>query len=197
MATPDGYSRFIAALKVALPLAALAILATLFLVAEKLDPEAAIPYADVDVEQLVREQGITRPSFGGTTTDGSTISLRAQTVRPDPDQDASFIGTDLNAEIVLPGGTEITIQSPQGYVEDDRTISLSGGARLVSSTGWIVTTDSLSANLRDVAAETAGEVLATGPAGDVTAGRMILNDDGGYHLVFTDGVRLVYKPAER
>ena len=45
MAATDRYSRLVFRLKVALPLVALAILSTLFFVAESLDPDAAIPYA--------------------------------------------------------------------------------------------------------------------------------------------------------
>ena len=46
MARLDLHSRLVTWAKVALPLAALAILSTLFLLADRIDPTAAIPYAD-------------------------------------------------------------------------------------------------------------------------------------------------------
>ena len=58
----DGWSRLVAALKVLLPLAALAILSTLFLVSNRINPEDALPYADVDVEARLREPRITAPT---------------------------------------------------------------------------------------------------------------------------------------
>ena len=77
MAVADRYSRLVFWLKVTLPLVALAILSTLFFVAETLDPEAAIPYASVDVERILKEQGVTKPTFGGVTEDGVAISMSA------------------------------------------------------------------------------------------------------------------------
>ena len=45
-------SRVVAWLRVLLPLAALAILSTLFLLPKSHDPDAAIPYADVDADRM-------------------------------------------------------------------------------------------------------------------------------------------------
>ena len=50
-----AYSRFVALAKVVLPLAALRLFATLFLIARQIDPDAAIPFAEVDVEQFARD----------------------------------------------------------------------------------------------------------------------------------------------
>jgi lipopolysaccharide export system protein LptC len=58
----DGYSRLVAWLKIILPLIALGILATLFLVSRTIDPSQTIPYADVDVQDLARNQRVGAPS---------------------------------------------------------------------------------------------------------------------------------------
>jgi lipopolysaccharide export system protein LptC len=49
MARADAHTRVVGWLKVALPLIALALLATLFLLADRIDPDDALPYAEVDV----------------------------------------------------------------------------------------------------------------------------------------------------
>ena len=77
MARADAHTRVVTWLKIALPLAALAILSTLFLLADKIDPEDALPYAEVDVEDLAREPRMTLPSYAGTTSDGAALSLTA------------------------------------------------------------------------------------------------------------------------
>ena len=66
MARADFHSRLVGWLKVVLPLAALAILSTLFLLADLIDPTAAIPYAEVDVEDLARDPrwGRTEETYG-------------------------------------------------------------------------------------------------------------------------------------
>lgn len=200
MAVADRYSRLVLWLKVGLPLIALAILSTLFFVAETLDPEAAIPYAEVDVERILREQGVTKPTFGGVTSDGVAVSLSAESVRPGAEDRNRLTGTTLVADLDLPDGGHIDIESPVGIVDATGQLAiLQGGARLESSTGYVVETDSISASMKDASVVAESTITATGPAGDLTAGRMELTRNDGqeaaYRLVFKDGVRLLYTPG--
>lgn len=200
MATADRYSRVVLWLKVTLPLLALAILSTLFYVAETLDPDAAIPYADVDVEKILREQGVTKPTFGGVTADGVAISLAADAVRPSQDDRNRLRGTKLSARLDLPDGAHIDIESPTGIVDATaRQAVLEGGARLESSTGYVVKTERIVASLAEASVIAETEITATGPPGEISAGRMELtrNPAGGsnYRLVFKQGVRLLYQPG--
>lgn len=199
MATADRYSRVVLWLKVTLPLLALAILSTLFFVAETLDPEAAIPYADVDVEKILRDQGVTRPTFGGVTSDGATIALFADEVRPAVDQQDRLTAHSMEASIDLPSGTRITIDSATGVVNATaQQAVLQGGARLESSIGYVVETEELIASMSDTSVIAPGEITAVGPAGQLTAGRMELTrsktPEPAFLLVFKEGVRLVYTP---
>lgn len=200
MDAADRYSRLVLWLKIVLPLVALAILSTLFFVAETLDPEAAIPYAKVDVEKILREQGATHPSFGGVTADGVAISLAATAVRPDPAHSERMDGTDLVATLRFPSGGQIGVTSPTGTVDGaTQDATLAGGARLESSTGYVVQTDTIIASVTQGTVRSTGEVTATGPAGELVAGRMTLTRqegaENGYLLVFSDGVRLIYRPG--
>ena len=130
MAVADRYSRMVLWMKVALPLAALAILSTLFFVAETLDPEAAIPYADVDVERILTEQGVTGPVYGGVTEDGMAVSLAAEVIRPNEDK-TRLAAEKMIAALDLPGGAHIDIESLIGTVDSTtREATLEGGARL-------------------------------------------------------------------
>lgn len=195
----DRHTRIVLWLKVALPLLALAILSTLFFVAETLDPEAAIPYAEVDVDRILREQGMTDPTFGGVTSDGVQIALSAASVRPDQSQRDRVIGTALVSEIDFPSRGAITIQSPEGIINSaTQEAILQGGAVLESTNGYTVSTERIVTSIERTSAETDGSVRATGPAGILTAGRMSLTrqqgEPGGYLLVFKDGVKLVYEP---
>lgn len=198
MAVENAYSRFVFWLKVLLPLAALAILSTLFLVAESLDPDKAIPFAEVDVEKLLREQGVTRPSFGGMTAHGAEVTLSADTVRPVEGASGQFIGEVLSTAVTLPSGTEIDVAAPQGTIDAiAREATLSGGVHLASSLGYTVDTDRLVAHFEELQMETDGAVRATGPGVVIEAGKFLLERrtaDGSYLLVFKDGVRLVYDP---
>ena len=197
MAVADRYSRLVFWLKVSLPLAALAILSTLFFVAETLDPEAAIPYASVDVERVLTEQGVTRPTFGGVTEDGIAISLSADVVRPDMERKV-LSAERLSADLELPGGGHLTIKSAVGSVSSEtQEAILEGGARLESSTGYVVETERIVTSVAEGRMVADRAVTATGPAGRIDAGAMELtgrDSADGYLLVFKEGVRLVYQP---
>ncbi len=54
-----------------MPLAALAILSTLFLVARTIDPSDAIKFTDLDVEDRLRDPRMTAPTYAGVTSDGA------------------------------------------------------------------------------------------------------------------------------
>lgn len=195
MATADRHSRLVVWLKVALPLAALSILATLFLLAESLDPDAAIPFAEVDVERILREQGVTQPLFGAVTTDGTAVSIKADSVRPTAGQEDVLTASAMTANLVLPDGSVIDIASPRGTVNGTSQLAvLDGGSRLESSTGYVVETQRITTSMAQSLVIADGEVRATGPAGDLTAGRMSLRQSDAYLLLFKDGVRLVYTP---
>ena len=75
-------SRIVHWLRVILPLAALAVLAVLFLLARKPDPEAAIPYADVDPRDLAERQAVTSPRYSGVTDDGARVSIDGSEATP-------------------------------------------------------------------------------------------------------------------
>lgn len=195
----DKYSRLVLWLKVALPLAALGILSTLFFVAESLNPDAAIPYAEVDVERILREQGMTRPTFGGITNDGVQVALSADSVRPGADRRSQLTGDTLAAELLIPDRGQIVIESPVGRIDTESGLAtLSGGSFLESSTGYRLESEEFVVSYREATVRADQEVRATGPAGTLVAGGMELQrrpqDDQAYLLVFKNGVRLVYEP---
>ena len=61
------YSRLIAWLKVLLPLAALGIVAALFLTSRTIDPTAALTGAGIDVRELARDMRVRNPDYNTMT----------------------------------------------------------------------------------------------------------------------------------
>lgn len=195
----DTYSRLVAILKVFLPLTALAILSTLFLLSRNTTPTATIPFAEGEVESRMAGQQITSPYFSGVTTSGEEILVSAQTASPGaPGEPAHAEG--LNARITTEDGIHIVLTSDTGTVAMDQDmVTFAGNVLIVSANGYQVTTDALNASLSTVAGSTPGPVQATGPIGDLTAGNMELrskNEGGPLHLLFKNGVKLIYDPQE-
>ena len=78
--------------------------------------------------------------------------------------------------------------------------TLQGNVVITTSTGYEITTEALTANFQTLAPESPGSVVATGPIGTFNAGKMRLvrrNNKENAHLIFTNGVKLVYRPRHR
>lgn len=195
----DWHTRVVGWLKVTLPLLALAVLATLFLLSDQIDPDAALPYAEVDVVDRAREPRMTAPSYAGTTSDGASLTMTADEARPAAaDSPAEAQGMVLELETPDGSRTELRAQT----VEIDQAgqqMILSGGVTVNSDTGYRMETSEVLARMDRSGLESRGEVTATGPVGNLHAGGMVLSQDnetpGAYVLVFNKGVRLVYRPG--
>lgn len=200
MITSDFHTQLIGWLKIVLPLVALVILSTLFLVARTVDPDDAIPYAEVDVEERLREPRMTSPTYAGVTNDGAALTVTADEARPAASDGAGASATTLHGLLETPDGARTEVTAGAGRIDPAaRQILLSGGVVVTSSTGWQVQGDTLTADMdaTDIAVPTS--VIATGPAGVVTADMMRLTQnaeqDGSYLLVFNGAVKLIYQPA--
>jgi lipopolysaccharide export system protein LptC len=199
MAGVDRHTRVVGWLKVALPLAALAILSTLFLVADRIDPEAALPYAEVDVEDLAREPRMTAPTYAGTTSDGAALTLSAAEARPATEGNPATASA-MRLDLATPDGGQSTLLAISAVLDETaRQLLLSGGVTVVTSTGYRLETAEVAANLDRSGLESRSAVKATGPAGEIRADGMALRQDtrtpGAYVLVFKGAVRLVYQPG--
>ncbi len=195
----DSYSRAVAVFKVLLPLAALAILATLFLLSRSQDISTAIPFAEADLTARVRGQQVTQPFFSGVTEKGEEIIVTADAAQPGG---AARPGSasNLTAQIKLTDGRRISLRSDGGTIDPVKDMAMfDGNVRIRTSGGLVVTSDALNAALSGIEAETPGPVTATGPLGDLSAGKMQItakNGDGDVHVLFKNGVKLVYDPKQ-
>lgn len=199
MTTSDNfYSRLVAWMKIVLPLTALGLLSTLFLISRHIDPTKSIPIAEIDLEQRAQEQGATNAAFAGVTQGGDELMVTAETARPSPEDPRLINAEDVTAQMQLVSGAVVTVSSERADIhQSDLDAALIGNVHVATTTGYDIKTERLNAKLDVLFAETPGSVSAVGPPGDLTAGRMVLTGDeetGEAHLVFTEGVKLIYTP---
>lgn len=195
----NGYSRAVAVTKVILPLIALGILSTLFLLSRPAPQGEPLAHSDLAVLDLAREQRLGAPSYRGVTETGTQIALQATELRPDPEDSELITGRDLQAAIETAGGFGYVVRAREGLInERERLTTLRSDVQITTSNGYEIRTDVAEIASNMTALSTPGFVEATGPIGVLTAGRMDMTGDpetgrGGV-VVFKDGVRLVYDP---
>ena len=195
----DRNLRLVAILKVALPLGALVLLSTVFLISRGIDPERAVAMSPVDIESLVREPRITDARFAGVTDDGAALTVLADTTRADPD-----------------GGLRLELDGVTGTLEtlDNRITAFAARAGLLDQVvnllrmegdvdfqtqdGHMLSMDTLTAALDRTTVEGRGNIRGQAPAGTITAREMTLREtalgSGSYVLVFSGDVKLIYTP---
>ncbi|MGH1354152.1 MAG: LPS export ABC transporter periplasmic protein LptC [Thalassovita sp.] len=192
------YSRLIRGLKIILPLAALVLLSTVFLLSRGRDTTGSIPYARGELQERINEGVVNRPHFSGASRNGDLITFVADTAKPDPDDNARAVASNLAARIDLTSGTRITFAAEAALLDTKQgNAHLTGGVTISSSTGYNMRTEGLRTSLQEISAESDGPVSGTGPGGQIDAGKMLLTTDidtGDAHLLFTNRVKLVYQP---
>jgi lipopolysaccharide export system protein LptC len=196
MATSDNpYSQFVALAKVLLPLAALGLLSTLFLFG-RIGPQTSdIPFAEI--EDIARDPRLSGAAYTGVATDGSVVSVGADTLRPEAGMTA-FAVEGLTARIDRPDGTRIEVNAPIATFDNETRIArVTGLAQIETSDGYRMESAGVEADLSTGTVRSLGPLEARAPFGTLTAGRMVAEtrpDGGGATMVFSDGVSLVYIP---
>lgn len=196
MAAPNIYSTVITWVKIILPLLALALLSTLFLFSNAPDPERAIPFAEVDVEELAREQRLGAPRFAGTLEDGREVLFVAEAATPVPGEVNRISATAVQARLALNEADFMIMSAAEALLDlGESTADLGGEVLVTRSDGMRLATDRLVVSLRVLSLTAPGPVSVNGPGLDLTAGAMELRGESGAQvLVFNEGVQVVYEP---
>ena len=185
----DARARWGRAVRIALPLLALALLSSVFLVASRPAGDApAIPFARA--EAVSREQRLGRPDFSGVTTDGTRIALAADSARPVSGRPGDITASAVVLRLDTPArGIDLT--APDGSVSDGR-VEVSGGVEITTTDGWHVTAPRMDTRLDTTEITADGPVLGDGPIGRIEAGALHATAET---LDFTGGTRVLYQPV--
>jgi lipopolysaccharide export system protein LptC len=194
--TGDAYSRTVLILKIVLPLIALAILSTLFLLSSRIEPGESIPFAEGEIVDRIQGQQVTGPFFSGVTTNGDRIAFTARQLST-ADAQAST-AEDVSAQLDFAAGGSVVLVANQADLQlsSDR-VTLSGDILIESTTGYVARSDLVHARLSELDVSSPGEVSAVGPAGSLTAGNLSIStpvDSSAVQLLFSGGVKLIYDP---
>ncbi|CUH42953.1 MULTISPECIES: LPS export ABC transporter periplasmic protein LptC [Ruegeria] len=198
----DGHSRRVQFFKVVLPLVAIAMLSTVFLLSRSIETNVSVPFNQQDIDERLADQVVTQPNYQGTTRKGEDVQIEASRATQGTEGEAPT-AAEFRGRFGLLNGGVITLDSNSGMIRPDKnTATFVGDVVITTTDGIVVTTDLLNTALDEIQGDTPGQVDGTGIIGDFTAGRMTFGTekkDGPVHIIFTDGVKLVYEPqkAER
>jgi len=199
MARYDNFhSRMVNRAKIVLPLASLALLATIFLFARSEDDTPSLPFAQVELEALAREQRLDGPSFATVTKEGAELVLQAERVRPNTQNMDVVNSTAIVGQLVMPNNGTITLEAQNGVIDGTSGVAeLSGQVQINTTTGYNFRTDRVATFLDASKIESPGLVEGHAPFGEFSAGSMEIsrdNESQAYLLVFKQRVKLVYQP---
>jgi lipopolysaccharide export system protein LptC len=202
----DSHSRAVVWAKIVLPLAALGLLSTLFLVSERIDPAEPIPYSDVEVAELAREPRLTAPQFAGVTQDGTALTASAAAARPDasnsadPAAEFGASASDLRVQLQTAAGFSADITAGSGRFDPAAgQMTLAGTVAIRTSTGYSIETAALEISTDRTRMSAAQAVAVIAPFGKLDAGSMLMQSttsEAPHVLVFNDGVKLIYLPGK-
>ncbi len=198
----DSYSRMVRVFRVAFPLVALFLLASIFLFSNSKKIREGLIFADSELAELAIGQKITNPHFSGVTKAGDAFSISADWALPDAPSPEKI---DLNlpvATIDFQDGRTFRSHSATGHLDLEKNeATLAGGVSLLTSDGYNARSTKLQLNFETGNVVSPGPIVAEGPIGSIEAGAMELKQDldlnpqgGRGVLLFKKGVKLVYKP---
>ena len=198
----NAYSRFVAWAKILLPLAALGLLSTMFLLSKSVDPGATLDISSRDMTTLIEGDGMNAPRFAGVTEDGAALTVSAERAVSLQGPSGPVNAIELYASISRGDQGQTDVYAPQGLIDTAADqVLLQGGVTIANSSGYRVLTDEVTTRLDRTELQTAGHVSGKGPVGTIEAGRMSVRPSPsggrGTLTLFEDGVTLVYLPNVR
>lgn len=196
-----AYSRAVAWMKVLLPLAAVAVIAMLFVSAQKPGDLTEIFTAE-ELVALGAGLRLDNPRFAGVTPEGEPFAIRAASALPDGAM-PRFVDLDRpEGEIEMSDGRTVSARADTGRMHrEQKTLVLTGAVVLDTSDGYHIETGQLEIDLDAKTANGPGQVSGSGPGGQINAGsfRVEAGEDGAGDgkIWFENRVRLVLIPGSR
>lgn len=190
------YSKTVYVLKIVLPLIALGLLASLFLLSRsQTDTTVALPFSESDLDARIREQRISSPIYNGTNPAGDDISLSAGKIIQQTSPDALGQMTDLAVTVETATGTKFGITAELGeYDSKTKTVALRGSVDLTTSLGYQLTSPSVLFDPRKTSLIAQGPIVGQGPNMSLIAGKLEISRPNGtesLQIQFTQGIKVV------
>ena len=195
-----GYSRFVTITKVVLPLIAIGLLGTVFLITNDDSLEGGFSFSQSDLNALESGLRIDKPRMFGSNPKGDLYNFVADTLLPDSLTPSLIEAQNISGEINYQSGEVIQLSAGKAeFMLEGNQLRLSEGMLVVMSDGSRIVGNGLLAELDTGKITGAGAITATGPLGDIQAGNFRVGyvgkeDEEKPMIWFENGVMLSFKP---
>jgi lipopolysaccharide export system protein LptC len=186
-----GYTRLVNALKILLPVAALAIAGIVFgrLTSSPLQQVADIPKEEKTTPGQVE---VVKAQYEGTDDAGRAYTLIAGKASRATDAPDTVLMEQVQADIFLDNGNWLAVKAQQGrYDISQQKLRLSGGVDAFHDSGYEMHLRGADIDMKTRQAQTAEPVRAQGPLGEITAAGMTVTQQGN-KIVFTGPAKIVF-----
>ncbi len=189
----EGYSKFIRAMKMALPL--IAVIMTVIVFVWSTAEEDFIPApANEKTQRTIGKNELLSPHFESVDDKNQPYTIKAKRAIQGQDNENLIILEEPLGDIVLEGDTWLAIQADQGaYRQDNKRLLLKGNVRIYHDQGYQLTTDQMHIDIENNKIWSTTPVSGHGPAGTIEASGMhgdintgVMNFEGRAKLVIHD-----------
>lgn len=191
----NRHSARVARLKVLLPLIALVILSTVFLLADRPDSGDGASFGRGNLEAGANGR-IVAPDYSGVAENGAALYLTAARARP-LEPGGEIAAEQLRGTWEGTRGGRVVVTSDNGRLgADGKTATLTGTVDIVSDSGFHLTSRRMEIDGAVGRLVSPGPVEGIGPPGRIDAGAMEVEQAGGHPFItFTGGVKVLYEPG--
>jgi lipopolysaccharide export system protein LptC len=172
------YSVFVAFMRSALPIAAVALgVAVLSYALQARDPNRmALTFENLD--RVENDLTMLKPRLSGTDDEGLPFTVTASSAVQQARGSDIVRLADVVADISLKDGNMLHMTAPVGVVDTKKhLLDVSGGIHLNSANGYDARTQAASADLKAGSMHGETRIDASGAFGDLSADRFVLNRD--------------------
>lgn len=185
-----GYTRFVRAMRLLLPLAAVGIIGLLVSwprVEERISP----PPAAQDMPQTVGQNELINPRFESEDSKSRPFTVTAtRAVQSTTNPDIVFLEKPMG-DIQLGGGAWVAAEAEKGsFDQKNETLALEGRVKLFHDNGYEIVTEKLRVDMRARTAWSDTALQGQGPAGRLDATGVKV-DAAGDNIIFTGPAKLV------
>ena len=194
----DSYSAFVVWVKTLLPIVALGMLSTIFLFSGRVDVTQSLPYAKLNIAEIVREQRITKPYFSGVSNNGTEITVSAAYASSDTQNSNILNITDLSIILISEHEKAVRITAGLGVLDAAKQKAMaSKDVYLTAMPDFWLKTNNLTVDLKQGIATADTLFQSITALGTIDAGNMVVKTiTSGQQIIFTNGVRLIYYPNQ-